>query len=362
MEVAITLDYELFGNGDGDVIKDIIEPTDKFLEICHEFNINITIFFEVVEYWKLKEKYESGYNMGYSTNPADLMSSQIKKAYKFGHDIQLHVHPQWLDAEYINNKWKVNNNLWRLSDLPELPNEDINHGLYFIFSRGKETLEDLIKTIDPNYTCQILRAGGFNVFPSANIARSMRKTGLLADSSVYAGGYSNSTKRLYDYRSIPNTIQCWSTFNDNLLDWKNEGTSTSDIPIYEFPIFAKQMRKYERYDLHRLKNKFTKRSSIRTNFEQVEETIVCNRNIKQFFEYEAVTFDYCLLSYQKQIKFIKNAAEIFNFNKNVGSPFTLIGHSKELSNFDNLFSFFSFIYSMEPSIKFVTLSECLNKR
>ena len=56
--ICLTLDYELYGNGSGDVFKNIIEPTNQILSILHKHNIHISIFLEVVEYWKLKEEWE----------------------------------------------------------------------------------------------------------------------------------------------------------------------------------------------------------------------------------------------------------------------------------------------------------------
>ena len=56
--LIFTLDYELYGNGSGNVFTHIIEPTNKILEIADKYNAKITFFFEVVEYWKLKEEWE----------------------------------------------------------------------------------------------------------------------------------------------------------------------------------------------------------------------------------------------------------------------------------------------------------------
>jgi len=63
--LCLTLDYELFGSGKGDVFQHIIEPTYRLLNICAEHDIKLTIFFEVVEYWKIKENYDKGEHMGY---------------------------------------------------------------------------------------------------------------------------------------------------------------------------------------------------------------------------------------------------------------------------------------------------------
>ena len=104
MDIALTLDYELFGNGSGDMFEDVIYPTEEILTIYDKTNVKSTIFFEVVEYWKLREAWDAGNKMGYKKDPALAMKDQIIKAFQKGHDIQLHIHPQWLNAKYINNQ------------------------------------------------------------------------------------------------------------------------------------------------------------------------------------------------------------------------------------------------------------------
>ena len=38
--ILLTLDYELFGNGNGDVFKHIIEPTNILLALAEKYNLN----------------------------------------------------------------------------------------------------------------------------------------------------------------------------------------------------------------------------------------------------------------------------------------------------------------------------------
>ena len=47
----------------------------------------------------------------------------MRKSIADGHDVQLHIHPQWLDAEYFNGKWLINDNMHRLPDLEKFETE-----------------------------------------------------------------------------------------------------------------------------------------------------------------------------------------------------------------------------------------------
>ena len=77
--LLLTLDYELFGDGSGDVFKHIVEPTNSVLEVAERYGAKITVFFEVVEYWRLKQEWESGNHMGYDNNPVEAMEFLQKR-------------------------------------------------------------------------------------------------------------------------------------------------------------------------------------------------------------------------------------------------------------------------------------------
>ena len=72
----------------------IIEPTNRILDICNRNGAKLTIMFEVAEYWAFKQYDDHLTNkLGYS--PSQEMEQQAIKAIIQGHDVQLHIHPQW---------------------------------------------------------------------------------------------------------------------------------------------------------------------------------------------------------------------------------------------------------------------------
>jgi len=359
MFLSLTLDYELYGNGPGNVFKDVIEPTNNLLSICDIYGIKITIFFEVVEYWKLKEGSESGNKMGYSSNPAEAMKQQMIEAYKSGHDIQLHIHPQWVGAKYIDGKWKLNSNYWRLPDVPtKSKNNEIN--LRGLLKNGKETLENILKPIDKNYECKIIRAGGFNIFPSNKILPIMREVRLKADSSVFAGGCTDNDFSSYDYRSIDGKNPYWFTSTGNILDI-DIGQDGKE-KIYEFPVFSFPVRRYRKYELSRLILKLRNRSSIKTTINQANSKTKSKSvlgKFKFFFEKEAITWDYCLFSFRKMKHFFNKAAEIEKESNYKFHPFILIGHSKEFFCQKRFEKFIR--YSLKKQTTYLTLNRILKK-
>ena len=44
--LLLTLDYELFGDGSGDVFKHIVEPTNTIIDEAERYGAKMTVFFE----------------------------------------------------------------------------------------------------------------------------------------------------------------------------------------------------------------------------------------------------------------------------------------------------------------------------
>jgi hypothetical protein len=60
VHLVLSLDYEMFGNGAGDVMRDVIQPTARLLRICDSHGAKLSILFEVGEYWAMKNAEEAG--------------------------------------------------------------------------------------------------------------------------------------------------------------------------------------------------------------------------------------------------------------------------------------------------------------
>lgn len=327
MDIALTLDYELFGNGSGDMFEHVIYPTKKLLSTCDKMNVKLTIFFEVVEYWKLREVWDSGNKMGYKKDPALAMENQIIDAYKNGHDIQLHIHPQWLNAEYINNQWVLDNN-WRMNDIP-LHSSSNTLTVEQVIKKGKDTLEIMLQAVNEDYQCNIFRAGAFNILPSEEIISILEKLNFIADSSVFVGGYENSDYSYLDFRSLRPEIPYWVIKNGDVL---NQSNQFQENRMIELPIFSLPYYRFMKYDFTRLKNFIVKnngnRGSVIEKFNTRTNKKSFLKKIAYFFEKEYLTWDYCLFNTRKMTRFIHKAKNIAEKNSDKYIPFVAIGHSK----------------------------------
>lgn len=354
MDLILTIDYELYGDGSGNVFETMINPTNDYLKLCEKYNIKSTIFFEVIEYIRLAEEWEKGNKMGYHKNPAEAIRGQIIKAFQEGHDIQLHIHPQWINAKYETGGWVMDNRYWRLPEVPVEADLNFPLGLDALIKMGKNRIENILKPIDQAYQCNIFRAGGFNIFPSHQIIPILRANGFIADSSVFPGSFQDSEFSYFDYRNIPNDLPYW---------WINGSVThptSNQKDFLEIPVFAEKIVRIRKYDKNRIKIAMKNKKS---NLQKIQSKVGMQRsNILQkmlfFFEKEALTWDYCLFSNRKMNRYLKSAKKIEADSQQKFHPFVLVGHSKEFLLPGTLEKF---IRKNIQEIDFSTLSEAVTK-
>lgn len=180
--IVITLDYETWHPGIPkgkriDWHETVIEPTAKLLGICNRYNAKLTIFFEIGEYYWLKENRPS---------VALEIEEQLRGAIRDGHDVQLHLHTSWLpetgaryDAD--TDSWFWDDRYQKLHDYPG----DITE----LLRRCKNDMETILRPANPNYSVTTFRAGAYQIQPSKKIVDALLAVGIRADSSVWQGGY-----------------------------------------------------------------------------------------------------------------------------------------------------------------------------
>lgn len=233
--ILITLDYELFGDGSGDVMKTMITPTDHILDILDKHNAKLTIFAELLELWEMKKAMNEGILSLKEYDPCEKIDSQIKRVVSKGHDVQFHMHPQWLDSKYENGKWKLNFDYWRTPMVPGgLGSEDDAKSLVGLFSKGKAYLENLCKPVNQEYICVAYRAGAHCIQPHKDVFMAMEKTGFTVDSTVFPGGYEKSEHSFYDFRNIGTYLPYRPSLDDI-------GKHESGGKILELPLYAKKI-------------------------------------------------------------------------------------------------------------------------
>lgn len=335
--IILTLDYEIFGNGAGDVLRHVVKPTDRILSILEQYNVPLTIMFEVGEYLKFQE-YDAQIRKDKGYSYAEAMYKQVIKAYQKGHDVQLHIHPQWFQASYKNGKWIMDNPDVCIS---EFSANEIDK----IISTSKKCLENILKPIDSVYSCKVLRLTNLNWSEAPRcVFASMAKNNLYVHSLAVSTNPKN-TKKGYWY-----------------LD--------KNYPIIEIPIHALKMPIYKYVNRYRiitalyrsLISKFLWRNSkTRKKYKNIKKTQKRQsiKNIfKKIFDFYPAKWDFCKQSSEEMIYFLLKAMEIYDW-QNYDIPLVMIGHSKDFFNDRNLALFLEKVKELN-NVKFTTFNNFIN--
>jgi len=348
--LVLSLDYEIFGKGAGDVMRDVIEPTNRLLSICDKHGAKMTIMFEVGEYWAF-EQYASQLrkNLGYS--PYEQMKRQAIDAIRRGHDVQLHLHPQWIGANYDQGLWQLCDSYWRLADLPGgLGSKSQITSITGALHAGKETLENMIKPVKADYECVCFRAGGFYAQPSENIISAMKKVGLRADSSVVKG-YKTSTPFEVDYSHVKTDKAAWWTTYTELTA---EGKSGENI--FELSISSRVQPYWKNFKKTKLRAALKRRHAERashgnhTTDRDISSVPNCRTMMKRLLRNCPSTFDFCKLSSRDMLRRTKEHA------KHPEQPIVMIGHSKDFVN-DREFDKFLASLCKNENVSFQSMSD-----
>ncbi len=187
--IFITLDYELFfGSNSGTLHRSIIEPTNKLLEVLDRYNIKATFFVDSGYIIKLKE-FKDEFKV--LEKDYEKIISQIKHLHQNGHDIQLHIHPHWEDCYYDGQKWIIDTTRYKLHDFSEKDIETI------VF-KYKKVLTNIVGD-----TVFVYRAGGWCIQPFSKIYQALKKNNIWMDSTLFYGGYNESSTHYLDFRNMP---------------------------------------------------------------------------------------------------------------------------------------------------------------
>ena len=212
MKLIITLDYELFLNDiTGSVENCLIKPMMEFQKVCSKYGIAATIFVDAAYLYmlnKLKPTYPE------LREDYDAVVGNIKWLMSNGHDIQLHIHPQWYYSKFDGGKWILDWDHYKLSDMPE-------KDAFELFQKSKNLLGGII-----DRPTVAFRAGGYSI-QGFDYVKCFKDNGIVADSSVLPGAYAISNTHTYDYRKIKDDVYRFS----NDIRIKEDDGSFVEFPI-----------------------------------------------------------------------------------------------------------------------------------
>lgn len=221
-KAILSFDYELFfGENSGTIEYSIIKPTELLLSCMEENKFHGNFFVDYLMFKKLEEQTDE-----ISNNDVRLLKKQVKEIVRKGHRIELHLHPHWLDAQYLGQgKWDFSN--YQHYSLSSLDEETIID----MFVSGKIYLEKLVREIEPNYEIIAFRAGGWAVQPFDLLKEGFINARIKIDSSVSYKIYGKNQFSFFDFLNAPS--KSYWDFEDDVCIPVSDG-AFREVPISSY--------------------------------------------------------------------------------------------------------------------------------
>jgi hypothetical protein len=156
---------------------------------------------------------------------ANAWDEHVRMAFARGHDIELHIHPQWSKFSFDNNRWALKGD-WSLLNYEPAQS-------YAMLSESKAYLENLLAPLNPNYRCVSFRSGSSAVAPSAFLLGQLAELGIVFDMSLIQGLYVNTRNLQLDYR---HSDEGFLPFYPQMYDARRMSSNVE--PIVCVPIFS----------------------------------------------------------------------------------------------------------------------------
>jgi hypothetical protein len=323
IEFIFTIDYEIYGNGEGSLSELVYEPARRLKEIFRERNVRFVPFVEVAELEMIERK---------KSDPAiHSVKQQIRDFHCEGFELGLHLHPQWYNAQYENGKWVLD---YAEYDLCRLPRERIVQ----IVDRSLAYLRGVLG--NPEFVPFSFRAGNWLLQPAKIAADVLAKRGIRVDSSVFKGGLQH--RHGLDYRRALRNGHYW-TFK-NHVDIPDRNGSILEVPIHTEMVLPWRMVNSKRVGLER------KASSIKDK--------LC-----RFFDFvrlrQPLKLDFCRMTLRELTSMLDTAiAE----DKRGGAgyrPIVAIGHTKDLVDFGTIEALLAYLEKRQ--VRVTTFSEAYSR-
>ena len=190
IHLAFVDDWELSGTGAGDIRALQFEPMRALVDIYDRYGIRGSFNAEMMQQLTFRKFQDTHPALGPLADEWDML---VQETFSKGHDIQLHIHPQWDQVEYQNGKWNLTADWSILNYSPEAA-----HRMLFA---GKQYLERLLQAVDPNYRVVSFRSGSWCIAPSPHLLNILVSLGIVFDMSIVAGVHYDTKNIQLDYRN-----------------------------------------------------------------------------------------------------------------------------------------------------------------
>lgn len=323
IEFVFTIDYEICGNGTGSLDELVHQPARRLKELFESHGARFVAFVEVAEFEKIE---------AYGTDPAiDLVKRQIQEFHRDEFEVALHLHPQWANARYEQGQWSLDLGEYNLCKLPKKRIAEIVDG-------SMAYLQHVVG--DAHFTPVSFRAGNWLFQPTQTAASVLAEKGIKIDSSVFKGGLQHNHS--LDYRRALNNGYYWP-FSSDVNDpdpagpWIEVPIHTDMVPLWKMPT-SKRMAFTNRFG-----------ATDQSSRQKLTRALDFLR-----FRYP-LKLDFCRMTLKEMASMMNGTIRQDREDPESYRPIVAIGHTKDLTDFDTVDSFLSFL--RRNTIKVSTFSD-----
>jgi hypothetical protein len=352
--LALTHDWELRGDGSGDIEAIQFSPMRRLLAIYGKVGLRTTFLPDVMQQLTFRNFERQSDEL---KRHAYLWDEHARDAYAAGHDIQLHLHSQWSDARYEKSRWHLQG-AWSLLKY------DRDRAKQMI-SESKGYLEELLQPVDSRYRCVAFRASALALAPSTHLLSSLAELGIEVDVSMAAGFYLDNETLQLDYRSCEETFLPYYPRLDDARNVSNKREPVVCVPLNHFYGSRREVTKQNLAIATARVSQRAKASTGRTPRAQLDtqtsgvarvyEKLIAPALKRKYFVSDLSRLNYPLM--REMLASIRKRAQASGLEK---IPVVLTNHPKDIRDWDAIERFIGEAAN-SSDIEFVTLTEVAEK-
>ena len=359
IHLALVDDWELSGNGSGDVRRLQFEPLRRLVSIYNRLGIRGSFNAEVMQQLTFRQYQNEHREL---KTWADEWDNIVRGTFRQGHDIQLHIHPQWQNAEYIDGNWKLTSD-WSILNYSR-------EAALQMLVRGKEYLENLLTEVDPSYRCVSFRSGAWCIAPSPHMLELLANLGVVFDMSIVAGVRFDTRNIKLDYTACDEDFLPYYPVMTDARRVSNKPEPIVCVPTNCFYASRKHVLLHHLEKVgSKVKRKLSPQAAVSNNGRSVEAyghewAQIDAGPMKQIYRKGLVPYlkgkhtisDLAQLDYPLMTEMLSSIRKRARASGLADVPVVLENHTKDLQNFSDLERFLEQA-ATSSDIKFVTLTE-----
>jgi len=359
--LAFVDDWELRGNGGGDPRRIQFRPMRELVRVFNRHGVRGSFNAEVMQQLTFR-KFEAEH--AELKELADEWDSAVLETYRQGHDVQLHVHPQWRDARYEDGRWRLTSDWNILNHEPEKAFE--------MLKAGRDYLENLLRAVNPDYRCVSFRSGAWCIAPSKQILSQLAELGVTVDISIVGGVRYDTRNVRLDYTVCEESFLPYYPNMEDARKVSDKPEPIICVPTNHFylsrarvlPYFGRLAAKKVKGRLRPVKAEAGNAGQGAAGYAQewadveapsglkrmVKEALQASRTGKHFIS-DIAQLDYSLLS--QMLKSIRERARRSGL---LEVPVVLENHTKDIQDFSDIERFVQDV-AEAGDVRFITLTE-----